>query len=357
MIGGLEPTAYFILKGPRVSTDQPHQQPHPPSPVETLFQFMTGYWVSQCVYVAAVLGVADHLEGGPMPSEALASRTGTHAPTLYRLLRALASVGVLAEDSEGFSLTPVGALLKSGPTGLRAMAIHLGENNMWMPWGNLLHTVQTGENAFKYTHGQEAFPFLAEHPESSEPFNEAMTNFSMFASAAVTAAYDFSGIGTLVDAGAGHGSLLAAVLKANPSLKGIAFDLPQVVEGARAAAAELGGRMEVAGGDFFEAVPSGDAHILKSIIHDWDDERARQILRNIHKAQKPGGKVLLVEIVVSDGEGSAMGKLADLHMLVIPGGKERTGKEFQTLFEECGFRLGRVVPTETMMCIVEGIRV
>jgi SAM-dependent methyltransferase len=207
------------------------------------------------------------------------------------------------EEGGKFSLTPVGELLKSGPSGLRAMAIHLCEPNSWKPWGDLLHAVQTGQLPFKHIHGEDIFEFYPKHPESFEPFNEAMTNYSMYAAEAVTAAYDFTGIGTLVDVGAGHGTLLRAILRANPALKGIAFDLPSVVDGVRAIAAEPGmaGRLEIAGGDFFVSVPSGDAHILKTIIHDWDDDRSAEILRSIHRAQKPGGKLILVEIVITDG--------------------------------------------------------
>jgi SAM-dependent methyltransferase len=329
------------------------------NPVETIFQYITGYWASQCVYVAAVLGVADHLANGSKSAEELAAITKTHPRTLYRVLRALAGLGVFTEDNGRFALTPVGEFLKSGPTGQRAMAIHLCEPNTWAAWGDLMHSVRTGEPAFKHVHGKEAFAFYADHPESFEPFNEAMTNFSMYAAASVTAAYDFHGIRTLVDVGAGHGSLLGAILRANSFLRGIAFDLPTVVEGAQSLASEPGieGRFSIAGGDFFEAVSSGDAHIMKSIIHDWDDDRAMKILRNIHRAQQPGGKLLLVELIIGEGGGSALGKLSDLNMLVIPGGQERTVQEYGALFEKCGFKLNRVIPTESLLSIIEGVRV
>jgi len=328
------------------------------TPAEVFFQFISGFWVSQCIYVAARLGIADHLKDGPKSADQLAALTNSHSRTLYRVLRALASVGVFQEENGTFSLTPVGELLKSGPSGLRAMAIHLCEPNSWKPWGDLLHAVQTGQLPFEHVHGEDIFAFYAKHPESFEPFNEAMTNYSMYAAEAVTTAYDFSGIGTLVDVGAGHGTLLQAILRANPALKGVAFDLPAVIDGVRPIASEPGmaGRFEIAGGDFFVSVPSGDAHIMKTIIHDWDDDRSAEILRSIHRAQKPGGKLILVEIVISEGPGSTMGKLSDLNMLVLPGGQERTVEEYRRLFERCGFRLTRVMPTESMLSIIEGVR-
>lgn len=331
----------------------------PATPTEVFFQYISGFWVSQCVYVAAKLGIADHLSREAKSADQLAALTNTHPRTLYRVLRALASVNVFQEENGKFALTPISELLKSGPSGLRAMAIHLCEPNSWKPWGELLYAVQTGQPPFKHVHGEGAFEFYAKHPESSGPFNEAMTNYSMYASQAVTAAYDFSGIGTLVDVGAGHGTLLREILRANPGLKGIAFDLPSVVEGGRSIATEPGmaGRFEISGGDFFESIPSADAHILKTIIHDWDDDQAAMILRNIHHAQKPGGKLILVEIVITDGPGSPLGKLGDLNMLVIPGGQERTEEEYRTLFAKCGYRLSRVLPTESMLSIIEGIRI
>jgi hypothetical protein len=329
------------------------------SPSETFFQYISGFWVSQCIYVAAQLRIADHLKDGPRSVEDLAALTNSHPRTLYRVLRALAGVDVFHEEDENFSLTPIGELLKSGPSGLRAMAIHLCEPNSWKPWGELLYSVQTGQPPFKHVHGEAPFDFYSKHPESAEPFNEAMTNYSMYAADAVTAAYDFSGIHTLVDVGAGHGALLRAILRANPSLKGIAFDLPSVIEGARAIASEpgLAGRFEISGGDFFVSVPSGDAHIMKTIIHDWDDDRAAAILQSIHRAQRPGAKLILVEIVITDGPRATAAKLSDLNMLVLPGGQERTADEYRTLFEKSGFRLTRVLPTESMLSIIEGVRI
>ena len=329
-------------------------------PQMLVFQMMSGYWVSQAIYVAAKLDLASLLKDGPKQSEELAAATSTHAPTLYRLLRALSGIGLFSEDANGrFALTPLGATLQDGPNSVRAMVLHLGESASWQAWGELLHSIQTGETAFKHAHGMEVFPYYAQHAESNAVFNEAMTNYSEAVSAAVTQAYDFSRAGTIVDIGGGHGSLLAAILKANPSSKGILFDLPPAVAdaGKRIETEGLTRRCELTGGDFFESVPQGgDVYILKSIIHDWDDQRAIRILKNIHRAMKPDGKLLLVETVIPPGNEPSPAKLGDLHMLVMTGGCERSRAEYGALFDAAGFQLVNVIPTQSMVSIVEGVK-
>lgn len=339
------------------STQIAQQQPAAPPADVALIQMVAGYWVSQAIYVAAQLNLADLLKDGPKTADELAAATDTHPDSLYRLLRALSSVGVFAEE-EGrrFRPTPLSAPLQTGPGSARALTIHLGERASWHAWGNVMHSIRTGETAFAHTHGMEVFPYYAEHPESSEPFNQAMTEYSAVVAEAVGRAYDFSSFGRVVDIGGGHGRLLASVLRSNPAARGVVFDLPAVVEGARSALAAEGldSRCEVAGGDFFEAVPEGgDAYILKSIIHDWDDERSVRILRNIRRAMKEGGRLLLVETVIEDAGGPPFSKLSDLHMMVMTGGRERTRAEFAELFRRSGFRLTRVVPTDTLVSIVE----
>jgi SAM-dependent methyltransferase len=290
----------------------------------------------------------------------LASATGAHAPTLYRLLRTLASLGVFQEDEESrFALTPLGAALQTGPGSMRAMVVHMGEEPSWRAWGDLLNSVMTGESAFKHVHGMEVFPYYAEHPESNEPFNQAMTEYSEAVGQAVTQVYDFSGYRQVIDVGGGHGKLITAILKANPNIKGVLFDLPPAAEDARAslAAAGLAERCETVGGDFFQSVPAGgDLYILKSIIHDWDDERAIKILKNINRAIEPDGKLLLAEIVIAPGPESAISKLSDLHMLIMTGGCERTESEYSKLYEAAGFRLTRIIPTGTLVSLVEGVK-
>lgn len=330
-------------------------------PQMALMQMMTGYWVSQSIYVTAKLGIADLLKDGSKTSDQLAEATGTHAPSLYRLLRALASVGVFIEDEKGrFTLTPIAAALRTDPGSARAMVLHLGERPSWQAWGNLLHSVQTGGTAFPHANGMEVFPYYGQHPESQEPFNQAMTEYSEVVSDTVTEAYDFSQFGKIVDVGGGHGGLMSVILKRNPAVKGAVFDLPMVVEGAgrRIEAEGFANRCEIIGGDFFSSVPSGgDAYTLKTIIHDWDEERARAILRNIHSAMNENGKILIIETVITPGNDSSFSKLGDVHMMVMTGGRERTEAEYGLLLESAGFKLTRVIPTESVVSIVEGVRI
>ncbi|MDT4969259.1 MAG: hypothetical protein QOJ64_3996 [Acidobacteriota bacterium] len=329
-------------------------------PQAIMMQMITGAWVSQLIYVAARLGIADLLKDGPRSADELAGSTKTDAPTLYRVMRALASLGIFAEDeNKRFSMTPLATPLQAGPGSLRAMALHLAERPSWLAWGDLLYSVQTGKTAFPHVHGQEIFTYYAEHPESSEPFNQAMTNFSETVIAALIKSYDFSAATRLVDVGGGHGSLLAAVLKANPDMKGVLYDLSPAAEGAKQRVAEegLADRCEVMAGDFFESVPAGgDTYIMKHIIHDWDEERAIAILKNCHRAMADDGRLLLIEAVIAPGNEPSLGKLMDINMLVLPGGRERTEKEYAELFSRVGFRLTKVTPTESPVSVIEGVK-
>jgi SAM-dependent methyltransferase len=329
-------------------------------PQAALMQMLTGYWVSQLIYVAAKLGIADLLKDKDMTSEELAAETKTDARNLYRVLRALASLGIFAEvENKRFTMTPLAETLQSGPGSMRGMIIHLVEPASWRAWGELLYSVQTGQTAFPHAHGMEIFDYYAQHPESFEPFNEAMTNFSGGVTQAIINGYDFSSIEKLVDVGAGHGSLLTAILKANPQMKGIAFDVEKAVEGARQriAAEGLTERCEAVAGDFFESVPSGgDAYTMKHIIHDWDDERSIRILKNCHRAMKDDGRLLLIEFVIESGNKPSLGKLMDINMLAMPGGLERTEDEYRELFAAAGFKLMRIIPTEAPISIIEGVK-
>ena len=327
---------------------------------QVFFQMLTGYWVSKAIYVAARLGLADMVKDGPKTADELAARAGGHAPTLYRLLRALAGVGVFTDEGGGrFARSPLSKFLESGPGSMRGMTLHLMETASWRAWDGLLEAVQIGETAFSREHGVEIFPYYAEHPESAEPFNAAMVEFSAAVGAAVVEAYDFSGFEKIVDVGGGHGGLLTPILKENARARGVVFDQPQVADGAHAAmeAEGLADRVEVSGGDFFEAVPEGgDAYVLKFIVHDWDDERAITILRNCHHAMRDGGRLLLVETVVPEAEGPPLPKLMDVHMLVMTGGRERTAAEFRDLLARAGFEMTRVIPTNSPMCVVEAVK-
>jgi hypothetical protein len=327
---------------------------------QEMVQMIMGFRVTQMIYVAAKLGIADLLKYGPEDANALAQATGTHAPSLYRLMRALASVGIFAEDEQGrFSLTPLAELLQSGvPGSQRSRALFFGGQTEWRSWGELLYSVTTGEVAFKHLYGMDPWEYRAKNPELGAHFNNFMTTNTMAQTAAVVAAYDFSGIGTLVDVGGGQGALIAAILRANPQLHGTLCDAPHVVTDARLIleAAGVLDRCQVVSCDFFSSVPDGgDAYILKSIIHDWDDNQALAILSNCRRVMPNNGRLLLVENVVPPGNEPHQGKLIDLQMLVELGGRQRTEAEFATLLGEAGFNLARVVPTDAQISIIEGI--
>jgi hypothetical protein len=331
-------------------------------PPLVLMQMATGYIVSQALYVAAKLQIADHLKDGPRTSEELAQAVGADARFLYRVLRALASVGVFAETEEGsFTLTPTAELLRTDVQGsMHAMVVWMNEPFHWRVFEEMLGSVKTGQLAFKQVFGMEPFPYFVQNPEVARIFDNAMTSFSLISAPAVTAAYDFSSIKKIVDVAGGHGLLISSILKANPHLQGVLFDMPTVIEGAGRLIEEAGvaDRCGKVAGDFFEAVPAGgDAYIMKHIIHDWDDERALTILKNCHRAMTENGKLLLVEVVLPPGNEPSFGKIMDIEMMLLPGGTERTEAEYRALFAAAGFRLTRVVPTQSPASVIEGVRV
>ncbi len=324
-----------------------------------MLQIISGFWISRAVYVIAKLGIPDLLKSGPKTAEELASATKMHAPSLYRILRALASVGVVSSrEGKRFELTPVSeTLVTDAPGSLRWFAVsELGQEH-YPAWGNLMHSVKTGEIAFDNFFGVDIWKYFQQHPEDAAVFNDSMSSVTAAANEAITSLYDFSGFNKLVDVGGGHGGLITSVLKSNPQLKGILFDAPQVIEGARARieAAGLGDRCETIAGDFFKSVPEGgDAYIMKWIIHDWDDERAITILKNCRKQIPSNGRIILVDSVVPETDEPHFSKFIDLNMLVMTGGKERTATEFEELFAAAGFKLLRVIPTDLPTSIIEG---
>lgn len=341
------------------TADQPQKPTDRPSP-EALLQMTTGHWISQAIYAAAKLGIADLVKDGPKLCEELAQATEVHPHRLYRLLRALASVGVFREEEDGrFGLTPLAEYLQTGvPGSLRALVIMRSELQ-YQAWGEVLHSLKTGETAFNRVFGQELFPYLTQHPRAAAVFEEAMTTYTTQVAATVVAAYDFSQFGTLVDVGGGYGTLLTAILQAHPAPRGVLFDLPHVVQAAqqRLAAAGLTERCAIQAGDFFEAVPSGgDAYLVKWIIHDWDDERSIVLLKNCHRAMTRHSKLLVVEAVIPPGNTSFFHKWMDLTMLVMLGGRERTEAEYHALFEAAGFKLTQITPTTSEMSVLEGVR-
>jgi hypothetical protein len=324
-----------------------------------MLQIISGFWISRAVYVIAKLGIPDLLKSGPKTAEELASETSMHAPSLYRILRALASVGVLRSDEgKRFALTPLSeTLVTDAPGSLRWFAVsELGQEH-YPAWGNLMYSVKTGEIAFDNFFGVDIWEYFRQNPEDAAVFNNSMSGVTAATNESITSLYDFSGFKKLVDIGGGHGGLITSLLKSNPQLKGVLFDAPQVIEGARARieAAGLADRCETVAGDFFKAVPEGgDAYIMKWIIHDWDDERAITILKNCRRQMPSNGKIILVDSVVPDTDEPHFSKFIDLNMLVMTGGKERTAKEFEELFAAAGFRLLRVIPTELPTSIIEG---
>lgn len=334
--------------------------PPPQLPPEAqLTQLVMGKWVSMAVSVAAKLRIADKLAAGPKSVAQLAGETETHAPSLYRLLRALAGVGVFAENVAGqFQQSTMSEFLRTGvPGSIRGIADYCGAPWSWEPWGRAMDAVRTGETSFNTHFGEPVFDYLAKHPEESAVFNEGMTGFSSVTAGAVAEAYDFNAYGTVTDIGGGHGMLLTTILKQHASPKGIVFDSPHVVAGAPAtiAAAGLANRCTIAGGDFFQSVPQADLYMMRHILHDWNDERSTLILKNCRAAAKPGAKLAVVELVIPPGNEPSMGKILDLEMLVIASGKERTEAEYAALFAGAGWTFTRIVPTKSPVSIVEGV--
>jgi hypothetical protein len=330
-----------------------------PQPAQQLVHMIVGSWVTRAIYVAAKLQIADLLADGPRSAERLAEAAGVAPWPLYRLLRALAGVGVFARDADGrFQLNPLAEPLREGgPESVRALSVMVGEEQDHC-WDDLLETVRTGETAFDRLYGQPVFDYLGEHSEPAKIFDAAMTGFSGRAMRAMLDAYDLSGVATLADIGGGLGTNLTAALGRYPVMRGLLFDQPHVVARARPRleAAGVSGRCAIEGGDFFEAVPSGaDAYLLGHIVHDWDDAKAGLILDNVRRAMPTSAKLLLVEHVLPEGDGAWFGKFLDVHMMVVLGGLERTKAEYRQLFAAHGFRLARVVPTAGDVSVVEGV--
>lgn len=332
-----------------------------PPPQFAMLQLITGFWVSRAIYVAAKLGLADLVKDSPKTADELARLTGMHSPSLYRALRALASVGVFTDDGRGrFAQTPLSETLRSDtPGSLRALAIvELGQEH-YPAWGNLMHSVKTGEIAFDNLFKQNAWEYYAQNPEDASNFNESMRGLTEMVNVAVLEAYDFSGADKLVDVAGGTGRLISSILSACPRMRGVLFDLPHVIAeaGPLLDAAGVRDRCETSTGDFFRSVPEGgDAYVMKWIIHDWDDEKSTAILKNIRRAMDEKGKLLLIEMVVPEGNQPDLSKFLDLDMMVMTGGRERTEAEFNSLLAASGFKLTRVVRTASPICVIEAVR-
>jgi hypothetical protein len=303
-----------------------------PPPMRVFF-LSQGTIISTSLSLAAELGIADHLVDGPRSSEELAQATSTHPRSLYRLLRVLCSFDVFTEiQPDSFAQTLLSECLRTGvPGSLRSWLRMIGLKNRQQMHGEALHSIKTGEPVFERVAGMEFFDHLAAHPDEGEIFNQAMNDMGQGVAAAVVGAYDFSGIGKIIDVGGGHGTLIAAILQKYPEMTGILFDSPHVAERSREsiASAGLAQRCEVVGGDFFKSIPSGcDAYLLRWIIHDWDREHAVTILRNCRQAMGERSRLLLIEMVLPAGNEFHPGKLMDYIMLTFMGGQERTGEEY-----------------------------
>ena len=323
-----------------------------------LMRLMTGFRASQAIHVAATLEIPDLLANGPRSSDELAEAADADPSALYRLLRALAALGMLEEDDERrFSLTPLGEPLRSDvPGSLHDWALLVGRPHVWRSWGHLEHSVRTGENAFRSLHGTDVWDWRAGEPEESAVFDGAMRALTGVGNSAILDAYDFGRFGTIVDVGGGNGALLASILGAHPDARGILFDQPHVVDKAGAVLEPVADRAETVAGSFFESVPAtGDAYVLKAIIHDWEDDEAAKILRNCRDAMPSGAKVLVIDRILAPPNEGAEGKFSDLTMLVMPGGRERTEAEFEVLFDRAGLRLGRVAPTRSGSAVIEAV--
>jgi len=319
-----------------------------PDPATTIRRMVDGYQVSQAIHVAATLGIADLLAEASRTSNELAAATGTDPSTLYRLLRALASVKVLHEmDGRRFELAPLGQPLRSDVLdSIAGWAAFIGRPYRWQAWSGLLHSVRTGENAFQHIHGTDVWTYRSARPDESAVFDRAMTSVTRRFNAALLAAYEFGHFRTIVDVGGGNGALLAAVLAAHPHVQGVLFDQPHVVSGAASLLERAGvaNRCRSVGGNFFESVPEGaDAYVLRAVIHDWDNDASILILTSVKHALTKDGRVLIVERLIAPPNQGHDTKFADLNMLVGTGGRERTREEFAELLELSGLRLQRVV--------------
>ena len=325
-------------------------------------QMAMGFMMSDLLGTAVKLGLADHLADGPKTAEELAGPTGTHAPSLYRLLRTLSSHGLFAEDGERrFGLTALSEPLRTGVPGSVMTSVKMITGDYFMrPFANLTYSVQTGKTAFEKEFGANIFEYLSTRPEDGSMFSDLMVGFHGPETAAVAAAYDFSGVGTLADVGGATGNMITMILAKNPEMKGLIYDLPHNEADAAALVGSRGmsERVKFEAGNFFESVPAGyDAYLMSHIIHDWSEDQCLTILTNCRRAMGPKSRLLIVEFVLPEGNVFHPGKMTDMIMLTIPGGEERTERQYRALLAKAGFRLERVVATESAASVVEAFLV
>jgi len=333
-----------------------------PPPGAQLMQIIGSVFVSQAVYVAAKLGIADLLADGPRSAEFLSVATSTNESALYRLLRATSSVGVFTEvEPRTFINTPMSETLRADhPESTRELTIWLNEPDHWAVYAEMMYSVKSGEPAWDKVHGEPVFETLFnKNRELGEIFNRAMTSYSNLTIPAIVNAYDFSGSIKIADIAGGYGHLLGAILKANPEANGVLFEIPQVLEGAPEMMKSYGvsDRVELVTGDFTKEIPvEADLYLLKHIIHDWYDEKNVGILSNIRRSMPHTARVLIIDAVIPEGNEPHFGKVIDLEMLVSPGGMERTASEFDALLTRAGFRMKRIIPTASPVAIIEAVK-
>lgn len=335
------------------------QQRLTPAPA-AMMEMIIATWTSQAITVAAQLGVADALAGGPLTIDELAARVGADADALHRLLRALIGRGVFRRGRDGrYELNSLADTLRSGaPASMTWAARFYGSAEQRERWTQLVDSIRTGTSVVPALRGKASFEYFAEQPELAELFDQTMTSISELTTAPVVAGYDFSAHRTIVDVGGGQGPLLAAILAAAPGSRGVLYDLPRVVASAPNLLRDhnVADRVGIVAGSFFDHVPGGgDAYVLKNIIHDWSDDKAVQILRNVRAVASPRTAVLLVELVIPQHDRDFPGKWADLEMLLNLGARERTAAEYRALLGQAGFRMTRVVQTASPLSVVEAV--
>lgn len=338
-------------------TETRTQKEAPPTD-QVLLQLLAGAWVTQAIATAARFGIPDVLASGPQTADELAAKIGANAGATQRLMRMLTGIGVFAAAEGGrYGLTPLSERLREDtPGSLKHMFIAETDGVHWRSWERVADAVRTGLPRPLPVFGKAAFDYYSEHKDEGEQFGRAMANISGFASRAVLDAYDFSGFKTILDVGGGNGSMVLAILKRYPQAKGIVSDLPYIETQARESIRQAGmaDRCRFEAADFFQRVPEGaDAHVLKTVVHDWNDEETLRLLKSCRSAIAPDGRLLVLEVVVPEGSSPDFSHLMDLNMLVMTGGLERTAKEYESLLALAGFRLTRIVPTASPFSVIE----
>jgi len=352
------------VKGAKMAKPKAAGARNTPARARRLLDIVNGSWMSQATYVAAYLGIPDLLADGARSGEGLARATNAHAPSLRRLMRALVTIGICRDQGDGiYQLTTMGSLLRSDTAdSLRAWTLYWG-GSLWPIWGNLLHSVMTGKSARTLTTESDRFEQLDANPEAAKVFNQAMVELTRLDSVSVARACNFSGMKRIVDVGGGYGELLGVILQANPDLHGVLFDRKHAIEEARLhmQAASVADRCEFVVGDFFESIPvEADAYILKSVIHDWNDQKSMAILHNCRRAMHDRARILLVERIVPRQLTMSAAHRAiargDLNMLTVMGGQERTEEEYRRLLEAAELSVKGVVPAGPVFSVIEAAR-